>query len=640
MKLDIKTQYLGDGFSFSYNSKENKAYIFNINDLKNPVDVFKLDTFSSQKVKSERDLIDIIKKKIKQTSAFNEPRGKNISRETGISNPLFNMFELGDGEKKLYTLYDLNGNRIGDSSYQKEKIFEKAERFQTEQEAFLKNQDDKKASKETTEIIRDISKKTQDVLGKNLAKAQEKENLYNKLVEEEILDPPKEEPVPETDSAGSKEEPAAPSLWDSIKNIIPSFPPSKSPNKETPSTPSPSRNKRKSLLNKLKSGEISIREYRELDNKLRREEAAEDFEQMLKGKQGERRQTLDRFDTRAKKNDSLLEKLESYEEGVSKDLTDFKQLGKDQSQKMQSLMPGDDFNLDWGVKPTFENARDIWNKEFAPNYKFSSDKPFNQKAHELALSGQSAGSSSVDANQREKMGARTREELENMAMIQNMLLKQQVSRGVDISDIQSLGKGAMGYQQQGLDTQSNIMNPIFNQQQRAQEQGDDLARMRSEADTTLSNQEIRENAQLYDFLEAQRQQEMQDMQGIDQLEFQTEMEKLNIQENALKAERGNEEAFHNLWAQRAQIYDMLKRTGFTEQAAALQKADRENKKGEWIQLIASLAQTAGAVVGTIYGGPAGGAAGGAIGSGAGKLMSDLFKDSNTKSTYEAGGKGT
>lgn len=576
-------------------------------------------------IENKEDLKKVAEKRFKETDNGRSPHGKDVTSKFGIQDPQFKVYQLAG---KFYS-YNLDGTEeIGRSTHDFKEMYEFLNKYQVEAQQISHNKAAQDSSAENTQIIRDISTKTQDALDNNLKKAQRKENLYNKLVEDEILGPPEEEPVPETDSAGSKEEPADPSLWDSIKNLIPSFSPSELQNKETPSTPSPSRNKRKNLLNKLKSGEISIREYRELDNKLRGEEAAEDFEKMLKGKQGERRQTLDRFDTRAEKNDSLLDKLESYEKEVSKDIKDFKQLGKDQSQKMQSLMPGDDFNLDWGIKPTFENAKKVWDEQFAPNYKFSSDKPFNQKAHELGLSGHAPGSSSVDANQREKMGARTREELENMAMIQNMLLNQQRSRGVDISDIQSLGKGAMGYEQQGLDAQSNIMNPIFNQQQRAQEQGDDLARMRSEADTTLSNQEIQENAQLYDFLEAQRQQEMQDMQGIDQLEFQTEMEKLNIQENARRAERGDEEAFHNLWAQRAQIYDMLKRTGLAEQAAALQKAERENKTGEWIELIASLAQTAGYISGNPMAA--------AIGTGV-KGLSDLFKDTNTKSTYEAGG---
>jgi len=579
-------------------------------------------------IKNKEDLKKAAKKRFEETNNEASPQGKDVTNEFASINPQAKVYKLAG---KFYP-YNLDGTRqIGASTRKRDEMQRFLNDYELKSFAGLKDKEDNESKIEKTEIIRDIAEKTQNALDKNLEKAQKKDDLYNKLVEGEVLGSSEEEPVPETDSAGSEEEPAASSLWDSVKNLIPSFPTSESQNKETPSTPSPSRNKRENLLNKLKSGEISIREYRELDNKLRGEEAAENFEQMLKGKQGERRKTLDRFDTRAEKNDSLLDKLESYGEDVSKDLTDFKQLGKDQSQKMQSLMPGDDFNLDWGVKPTFENAKKVWDEEFAPNYKFSSDKPFNQKAHQLGLAGHAPGSSSVEDNQREKMGARTREELENMAMIQEMLLKQQGSRGVDISDIQSLGKGAMGYQQQGLDAQSNIMNPIFDQQQRAQEQGDDLARMRSEADTTLSNQEIRENAQLYDFLEAQRQQEMQDMQGIDQLEFQTEMEKLNIQENALKAEMGNQQAFENLWAQRAQIYDMLKRTGLEEQAAALERADRENKRGEWIQLIGSLAQTAGYISGTPLGS--------AIGTGV-KGLSDLFKDGNTKSTYEAGGKET
>ena len=74
---------------------------------------------------------------------------------------------------------------------------------------------------------------------------------------------------------------------------------------------------------------------------------------------------------------------------------------------------------------------------------------------------------------------------------------------------------------------------------------------------------------------------------------------------------------------------MLKRTGLAEQAAALEKADRENKTGDWIQLIGSLAQTAGYISGTPMGA--------AIGTGV-KGLSDIFKESNTKSTYEAGGK--
>ncbi|MAR66774.1 MAG: hypothetical protein CL833_05930 [Crocinitomicaceae bacterium] len=602
--------------------KHGSVFVYKNNE---EIDKFNPEDAYGKKIKSKSDLESVAKTRFSEVKDYLSPLGKDETEKLGIVDPNIKMYKLG----RKFRLYNEKGQQLGDSSHDWKSLKTTAINYENEIKKAVQNAKSESDKQKNAQEHGDNVGKAKETLEGRLQNEKEIKNIENQIRKNEIL-PPKEPETPKETAPESN------SIFDYIKNVT-RFGEEDQKKDELPTIKpkSSSASSREQLKDLLKEGKITVDQFRELDNKFRGEEASQNFEQMIRDKQGQRRQTLGRYDDRVEKNESLLEKLDNYEEGVAQDLKSLKDLGNKQSERMQGMMPGDDFKLDWGIKPTFDNAKKIWDQDFAPNYKYSSDKPFDQRSHQFGLMGH-AGGSAVDANQREKMAARSREELQNMAMIQDMLLKQQGARGVDISDIQSLGKNAMGYQQQGLDAQSNIMNPIFNQQQRAQEQGDDLARIRSEADTTLTNQEIQENAQLYDFLEAQRQKEMQELQGFKNLEFETEMAKINLQENALKAKMGDEKAFQDLWAQREQIYNMLEMAGLEKEKFRLQ--GKEANKNEWVNLIGSLIETAGTVAGAYYGGPAGAAAGKSIGKSANKLTSDLFGRAINKSTYESGGK--
>lgn len=598
---DLKVEY-----------KHGSVFVYRNNE---EIDKFDPEDAYGKKIKSKSDLESVAKKRFLEVDDYRSPLGMDKTEKLGIMNPNIKMYELGG----KFRLYNEKGRQLGDSSHDWKKLESTAINYENEIKKAEQDAQSKSNQQGNVSSIDENLGQGKQTLQGRLDEAKKIKNTENQIRKNEILPPEEPETPKET-------EPESNSIFDYFKNVT-GFGKEDQKKNELPTIKpqSSSASSREQLKDLLKEGKITVDQFRELDNKFRGEEASQNFEQMVRDKQGQRRQTLDRYDDRVEKNETLLEKLDNYEEKVAQDIKSLKDLGNKQSERMQGMMPGDDFKLDWGIKPTFDNAKQIWDQNFAPNYKYSSDKPFELRSHLLGLMGH-AGGSAVDANQREKMGARSREELQNMAMIQDMLLKQQGARGVDISDIQSLGKNAMGYQQQGLDAQSNIMNPIFNQQQRAQEQGDDLARIRSEADTTLTNQEIQEKAQLYDFLEAQRQQEMQDLQGFKNLEFETEMAKINLQENALKAKMGDQKAFQDLWAQREQIYNMLEMAGLEKEKLRLLK-EKEANKNEWADLIGSLIETAGTVAGAYFGGPAGG-----------RLMSDLFGRGKNKSTYESGGK--
>ena len=592
------------------------------------IDKFSPKDYEDKKTFNKDSLKKIAAKRFQEVDDYRSPNGKDVTATSGIQNPQVKIFKLGG----KYRVFDENGNEIkGSSSHNFEKIVESAQKLNDNITKNKTLKEDEKADADAIATAKDLTDQKIGTLSDVLEDAQTKKEIEDTIKMAEFTQP---QPSP-IESPPEEEAPEGKGIFDTIIDSISEMIPK---SQETPaegaeSQPPTPKNRIDQLIEAFKNGKINANQFRQLENKFRGEESSTAFQKDLRDKQGARRQTLDRFDERLEGNEKLVDRLEGYREGVSEELKDLKGIGKEESERMRGLMPGDDFKLDWGVKPTFENSRDIWNNEFAPNYKFSSDKPFNQREHELALSGH-AGGSALEGNQRKKMGARSREELENMGMIQDMLLKQQGARGIDISDVQTLGKGRANAYQQGLDAESRIMNPLFDNEQRARERGDDLSRTRAEADTSLTNSELQEDSNLYDFLEQQRINDLQDLEKQGNLGFEEKWAKIAINEaselanNKLRADQAG------IWVNRNQTYDMLERTGIArEEIMRLQQA--EKNPNEWASLIASIMQTAGTVAGAYFGGPAGAAAGGKIGKKAGEVVSR--STGNQKETYSGWG---
>jgi len=282
--------------------------------------------------------------------------------------------------------------------------------------------------------------------------------------------------------------------------------------------------------------------------------------------------------------------------GLEKDLDRYKGKGFEQGEKLSGLMPGEDFKLNWGSEPSYAAAKSIWDTDYKPEYNYSSDKPFDQKEHQLAASGHGLGSSSLENNQTNKTFGRRREELENIRMIQQMLESEHRGRGDTIGQLDKLSKSSRDAFGEPIEKGANLVGEDL---RRTGDQGfkdkvfdKDLA----EGEMNLASAEMGEDLNSYLMNEGQRTQEMQQYQGLANQVYQFGMLSENI--GQMGAEKQQEYAMlqENLWQSRAQIVAMLRKLNMQEEAFDLQKAEA-NKEAfmQKLMLIAKIGGTAALV---------------------------------------------
>ena len=242
-----------------------------------------------------------------------------------------------------------------------------------------------------------------------------------------------------------------------------------------------------------------------------------------------------------------------------------------QGERLSELMPQEDFKLNWKGEPSYEAAKNLWDTQFKPNYAYSSDKPFAQREHELAASGHGLGSSSLAINQENRALGRSREEIENIRMIQQMLEAEHRGRGDTIGQLDRLSKASRGAFGEPIEKGAQLVGEDL---RRTGEQGfkdkvfqKDLA----EGEMNLSTAEMGEDLNSYLMNESQRNQELQQYQGLANQVYQFGMLAEGI--GQMGAEKQQEFALlkESIWQSRAQIVAMFRKLGMQEEAFELQK---------------------------------------------------------------------
>lgn len=279
--------------------------------------------------------------------------------------------------------------------------------------------------------------------------------------------------------------------------------------------------------------------------------------------------------------------------GLESELRKYKGEGFKQAEQLSGLMPEEDFKLNWKGEPSYEAAKNIWDTDYKPNYNYSYDRPFNQREHELAASGHGPGSSSLEQNQMNRGLARSREELENIRMIQQMLETEHRGRGDTIGQLDRLSKASRGAFGEPIEKGAQLVGEDL---RRTGEQGfkdkvfqKDLA----EGEMNLSTAEMGEDLNSYLMNESQRNQELQQYQGLANQVYQFGMLAEGI--GQMGAEKQQEFALlkESIWQSRAQIVAMFRKLGMQEEAFELQK-NEANKEAfmQKLMLVAKIGGTA------------------------------------------------
>jgi len=277
--------------------------------------------------------------------------------------------------------------------------------------------------------------------------------------------------------------------------------------------------------------------------------------------------------------------------GLEKDLDRYKGEGFQQGQQLSGLMPKEDFKLNWGSEPSYAAAKSIWDSEYSPNYRYGSDKPFDQKEHQLAASGHGPGSSSLDMNQTNKGMARNREELENIRMIQQMLETEHRSRGDTIGQLDRLAKGSRSAFGEPIEKSSNLVGEDIRRGHDQSFKDKVFQKDLTEGEMNLATSEMGEDQNSYMLSEQQRGQELQQYQGLANQVYQFGM--LAEQIGQMGAEKEQEFAMlkESIWQSRAQIVAMFRKLNMQEEAFELQKA--EASKESFMQKLALIAKIGG-----------------------------------------------
>lgn len=241
---------------------------------------------------------------------------------------------------------------------------------------------------------------------------------------------------------------------------------------------------------------------------------------------------------------------------------------------LSGSMPNTPIDFQWDQMPTYDKAKGLWD-ELRGNYTYGSAKPYDNRMHNLALAGHAEGSSSIENAEAGKTRAMHREDLENIAMLHNMLLQDHRAKGDTVGFLDNLFKSSRGGYQDPLTAESNIMGDSFDRQNEKEYRGDVLDKDLTQMEGENADTQIKEGAALYDLLERDRMNEEGYNQG---LENQINELKMLASENKLEdalTQGKFAELGHKIFMERRQIEDQMRRTGLLVEAQELEKEKSE-----------------------------------------------------------------
>lgn len=270
---------------------------------------------------------------------------------------------------------------------------------------------------------------------------------------------------------------------------------------------------------------------------------------------------------------------------IEQDADEYNKKMKETGDFLANAFP-DSWKLNWNEAPTRENAVKLHEELIKPGYVYQSSRPFDQSEHQLAASGHGKGSSTLQDNAAMKSRYNTREDLENIGLIQNQLNTSFLSETEKINQISKIVQAmsdAFGIPLEAAQKRFNDhMEATGNQEFKNSVFNRETAALRANEATQSMNENI-QGAQLSEELNRAQQQEMQ-AAADSVFQYQTLIQDLNAGKavDQMKIAQAGEDA----WAKRQTIIMALRQEGRAEEAQRLQQA--QNNKDRFLNILGTI----------------------------------------------------
>lgn len=243
--------------------------------------------------------------------------------------------------------------------------------------------------------------------------------------------------------------------------------------------------------------------------------------------------------------------------------------------------------------PSYDAVKSVWDRDYMPNYQYNYTGPYNQREHELAAAGHAKGSSSIMGNAEARRRAMRMEDLDAMTKLQNMFRSGNQGNREIIDSVDALSRAQRGAAFEPIKAEADIIGKDLQRQDDNAYRDKVFAKDIAQGEMSNINAEMQENASLYNVLEQQRMQELQQYQGLANEIYQygilaQDFDKLSGEQKAQFANLQEQ-----LWQNRLRIIEMMKQAGRAQEAFELEQA--ANDKAAFMQKVVLGAKIAGTI---------------------------------------------
>lgn len=363
------------------------------------------------------------------------------------------------------------------------------------------------------------------------------------------------------------------------------------------------------------------------------------LEETIREKQGGRRDYLDRLETlpedKKDLDESTRDMLVDPSMGISSYQNIYNSLPEDQRQNLtpeklhqlnttkqldtlqtegakdsslySRLMPQDNFAIDWNM-PSLDRAKGIYEQWKDPNYVYNSEQPFLEREHQLGAAGHGAGSSTLENNEVAKQGAKNREDIENIVMIQQGLEREHRAKGDTIGFIDKLRQGKQAPIEQSLKTGEDILGKQFGRDQDRYKNQQDLQTRIAEGGMNVAGVEMGEDTELHKIRAEQSQEEANTLKNTNDLIYQYLMKVQDIERAGIQGDQAFRNTEQSLWERKESVLIALEQLALHKKelkykVEELKKASKAKNYDLFFKILGTIGTTA---IATAIGGPAAG----------------------------------
>lgn len=283
--------------------------------------------------------------------------------------------------------------------------------------------------------------------------------------------------------------------------------------------------------------------------------------------------------------------------------------GEKDSSLYSRLMPKDNFAIDWNM-PSLDKAKGLYDQWKDPNYVYGSEQPFLEREHQLGAAGHSTGSSTLENNETAKQGAKNREDIENIVMIQQALEREHRAKGDTIGFIDKLRQGKQAPLEQSLKTSEDILGKQFGREQDRYKNQQDLQTRIAEGGLNVTGAELGEDTDLHKIRAQQSKGEGETLQNTNDLVYQYLMKVQDIERAGIQKDQAFRDTEQSLWERRENVIIGLEQLALQKKELKykvdeLKQASKAKNYDLFFKVLGTIGSTA---IATAIGGPAAGLA--------------------------------